>query len=162
VTTTAPATTDRRRALAWLWGVLGLTALGEAVWVTLAFLRPGKRELRRGTVIVAGPAEDFEPGSVTAFPAGGFYLARLDDGGFLALYRECPHLGCTVPWSDEQRRFSCPCHASAFDIEGRVLSPPAPRPLDLLSLRIENGIVKVDTRRRIRRSEFQPSQVVRA
>jgi len=136
--------------------------MGEAVWVSLAFLRPRIRQSPQGKVLVAGPLADFEAGSVTAFPAGGFYLVRLDDGGFLALYRECPHLGCTVPWSDEEQRFSCPCHASAFDIRGQVLSPPAPRPLDLLQVRIENGIVKIDTGRRIRRSEFLPSQVVRA
>lgn len=152
----------RRRVLSWIWSVLGLAALGEGVVVTLAFLSPRKRQLRSGSVLVAGPMEDFEPGSVTAFPAGSFYLVRLDDGGFLALHRECTHLGCTVPWSDEQQRFPCPCHASAFDIKGQVLSPPAPRPLDILPLRIENGIVKVDSARRLRRNEFQPSQVVRA
>lgn len=152
----------RRRVLSWIWSVLGLAALGEGVVVTMAFLSPRKRQLRSGSVLVAGPMEDFEPGSVTAFPAGSFYLVRLNDGGFLALHRECTHLGCTVPWSNEQQRFPCPCHASAFDIKGQVLSPPAPRPLDLLALRIENGIVKVDSGRRVRRSEFQPSQVVRA
>ena len=41
----------------------------------------------------------------------------------------------------------CPCHASSFDITGDVLSPPAPRPLDIFPVRIENDIVKVDTRK---------------
>ena len=103
---------------------------------------------------------DFEPGSVTAFPAGKFYLARLEEGGFLAMHRECTHLGCTVPWSRSEGRFVCPCHASTFDIAGRVLGAPAPRPLDLLAVRIENGIVKVEAGHRIRRTEFRPDQVV--
>ncbi|RKZ05488.1 Rieske (2Fe-2S) protein, partial [bacterium] len=102
---------------------------------------------------------DFEPGSVTAFPAGKFYLVRLEQGGFLALYRECTHLGCTVPWSEKEQKFLCPCHASAFDIRGDVLSAPAPRPLDWLPVRIENGIVKVVLDDRRRRSSFSPSQV---
>ena len=110
---------------------------------------------------VAGPVERFEPGSVTAFREGEFYLARLKDGGFLALHRKCSHLGCTVPWIKDEQRFTCPCHASAFDIHGAVLDAPAPRALDLFAVRIENGIVKVDTSKLIRRSSFESHQVTR-
>jgi len=151
----------RRRILAVLAGTLGLVALAEMAWIALAFMRPRGR--RRGAVgmIVAGPVDRFAPGSVTAFPEGRFYLARLKDGGFLALDRTCTHLGCTVPWVASQERFVCPCHASAFDIRGDVLSPPAPRALDLLPVRIENGIVKVETGRPIRRRRFQRDQVTR-
>ena len=100
--------------------------------------------------------------AMTAFQRGRFYLARLADGGFLALSRTCTHLGCTVPWNAAEGRFVCPCHASSFDIHGEVSSPPAPRPLDFFQVRIENGIVKVDTTRRMRRSRFEPSQVARS
>jgi cytochrome b6-f complex iron-sulfur subunit len=98
---------------------------------------------------------------VTAFRDGEFYLARLQDGGFLALHRKCTHLGCTVPWIADEQRFACPCHASAFDMHGDVLSSPAPRPLDLFSVQIENGIVKVDTAKPIRRGRFEPLQATR-
>jgi cytochrome b6-f complex iron-sulfur subunit len=153
--------TTRRSFLGWLWTGLGLVVLAEIVWVAVAFLKPRRRQADEATgILVCGPESDFEPGSVTAFPAGKFYLARLADGGFLALHRECTHLGCTVPWSRDEQRFVCPCHASTFDITGAVSGPPAPRPLDLLAVRIENGIVKVDTRRRIRRGEFRPEQAV--
>jgi cytochrome b6-f complex iron-sulfur subunit len=156
-----PATPPRRRLLRRLWAALGLAALGELAWVVVSFLRPRQADAERAAgLVVAGPVDRFEPGSVSAFPAGKFYLVRLKDGGFLALHRECTHLGCTVPWVAEQARFTCPCHASAFDITGSVLSPPAPRPLDLLPVRIENGIVKVDPRQRLRRTAFDPSQAV--
>ena len=71
----------------------------------------------------------------------------------------CTHLGCTVPWSEKERRFPCPCHASTFDETGEVLAPPATRALDLFPVAIEGGIVKVDTGRRIERARFDPSQV---
>ena len=159
----APPSGGRRRMLGWIWGVLGAVVTLEAVWIVGSFLRPRRRAVEAGDlVVVAGPVETFAPGTVTAFPGGRFYLARLEDGGFLALDRTCTHLGCTVPWNADTGRFECPCHASSFDITGAVLSPPAPRPLDLLPVRIENGMVKVDTRRRVRRSEFHPSQVVRS
>jgi cytochrome b6-f complex iron-sulfur subunit len=130
---------SRRGFLGKIWVLLGGVALAEAFWVAGDFLRPRNRRTRKDTVsslVVAGPVERFAKGTVTAFREGKFYLARLDDGSFLALRRECTHLGCTVPWREAENRFVCPCHASAFDIRGDVLSAPAPRPLDLFAVRI--------------------------
>jgi cytochrome b6-f complex iron-sulfur subunit len=145
----------------WLW--LGGLALLEAVWVVSALLGPRRRRAAAGdeAVHVAGPVGRFDPGTVTAYPAGRFYLACTSDGGFLALSRRCTHLGCTVPWVADEGRFVCPCHASSFDLHGEVLSAPAPRALDLHPVRIENGVVKVDVSTTIRRDGFSPSQVVR-
>jgi cytochrome b6-f complex iron-sulfur subunit len=148
-----------------LWLLLGGVALVEAVWVVTDFFKPRRARAAgadSASIVVAGPVDRFEPGSVTAFPEGRFYLARLADGGFLALHRECTHLGCTVPWIDAEERFVCPCHASSFDITGDVLSPPAPRPLDTFPVRIENDIVKVDTSNPIRRQSSTAAQVVRS
>lgn len=155
--------TTRRGFLGKLWLWLGGLAVLEGAWISTAILRPRNRSdaVDRDEIVVAGPVERFEPGSVTAFPAGRFYLSRMDDGGFLALSRTCTHLGCTVPWMGEEGRFVCPCHASSFDIRGEVLSPPAPRALDLHPVRIENGVVKVDTATTVTRQAFAPSQVVR-
>ena len=156
---------SRRSFLGRVWLLLGGVALAEAVWIVSDFFKPRKRRMAddgASSVIVAGPVDRFEPGSVTAFPEGRFYLARLADGGFLALHRECTHLGCTVPWVATEDRFVCPCHASSFDITGIVLSPPAPRPLDIFPVRIENAIVKVDISKIIKRQSYASSQVVRS
>jgi cytochrome b6-f complex iron-sulfur subunit len=155
----------RRSFLGRLMRLLGGLALLEAGWVAVSALAPRRRapELQDGPgVIIAGPVNRFEPGSVTPFPEGKFYLARLDDGGFLALHRKCTHLGCSVPWKADEQRFACPCHASAFDIQGDVVNAPAPRALDLFPLSIRDGIVRVDTGQVIRRQAFEPDQAVRA
>lgn len=154
----------RRNFLKNIWLALGGLLVVEYCWVVVEFLRPKRSRAGEDTgasTIVAGPINRFEPNTVTAFPGGKFYLARLENGGFLALHRECTHLGCTVPWDTQQNRFVCPCHASSYDITGNVLSPPAPRALDLFAVRIENGVVKVDTSKRIKRSSFESSQVTR-
>jgi len=154
---------QRRRFLSWLWGLLGLAVFVEALWLVVSFLRPSGNRLKdngRRRPITAGPVEAFRPGTVTAFPRGRFYLARLADGGFLALSRRCTHLGCTVPWVAEEKRFLCPCHSSAFDINGDVLRSPASRALDLFSVTIENDVVEVDTGRVIKRNQFKKEQVV--
>lgn len=136
----------RRRFVTWLWSFLGFAAMAEVIWMALVFFHPRspRGDSDEETLIVAGPADRFQPGSVTAFPQGKFYLVRLDEGGFIALSRTCTHLGCTVPWDQDKGRFICPCHGSAFDLSGEVLSPPAPRSLERFSVRIENRIVKID------------------
>jgi len=153
---------SRRSFLNKLWIGLGLVALAEVVAVVFSFLRSNKskrREADSSAMVTAGAIDKFEPNSVTAFVRGRFYLARLEDGGFLALSRKCTHLGCTVPWVEKEKKFACPCHASVFDITGAVINPPAPRPLDIYPVSIENNVVKVDTSKPIKRSEFRAEQV---
>ncbi len=153
-----------RRSFLWkIWLGLGGLAVLEYVWLGFDFLRPRKPLADEGksAIVVAGPVERFEPNSVTAFPEGKFYLVRLQNGGFLALSRECTHLGCTVPWVADERRFVCPCHSSSYDVHGDVMSPPAPRALDTFAVRIENRIVKVDTSEPVRRESFDHAQAVR-
>ena len=157
---TPPASPERRAFVGRLWKGLGILAGLELAAVAVAFLAPRKDPAGRGAgLLVAGPVAEFTPASVRPFPAGRFYLVRLADGGFLALSSKCTHLGCTVPWNEKAKAFPCPCHASTFDARGDVLSPPAPRALDLFPVTIEAGIVKVDTARRIERSRFEPGQV---
>jgi cytochrome b6-f complex iron-sulfur subunit len=154
----------RRGFLSRLLVGLGVLAGLEAAWVAVSTFGSRRSPASAGDagVLEAGPVGRFARGTVTPFPEADFYLARLEDGGFLALHRKCTHLGCSVPWHADEARFACPCHASAFDIHGAVLESPAPRPLDLLAVAIENGVVFVDTSRRIRRSSFEPGQVVGA
>jgi len=161
-TTQSEQTPSRRSFLNKLWIGLGIVALVEIIGVATAFLLPRKRKAKAGdfgTIIEVGLSEKFPLDSVTAFVRGKFYLARLEDGGFLALSRKCTHLGCSVPWVPKEKKFVCPCHSSAFDIRGEVISPPAPRALDIYHVFIENNIVKVDTGKQIKRTEFRAGQV---
>ena len=155
--------TPRRDFLSFLWVGLGLAALAELIWLVGSFLRPAGNRARAKTpeiLMEAGPVASFPPGTVTAFPRGRFYLARLADGGFLAISRRCPHLGCTVPWVAEEKKFLCPCHSSAFDIQGDVIRSPASRAMDLYRVIIENAVVKIDTGRVFKRDRFKKEQAV--
>jgi cytochrome b6-f complex iron-sulfur subunit len=148
------AAAPRRHFLVFLWMGMGLLAVVELVWVALSFLRPGGKAVPgagSGALFEAGRVDSFAPGTVTAFPRGRFYLSRLEDGGFVALSRRCPHLGCTLPWVEEAQQFVCPCHSSAFDRKGDLIRSPAPRGMDLFPVTIENAVVRVDTGRAIRR-----------
>ncbi len=155
-------TLSRRSFLTRLWGILGAVAFAELIVMVIAFFslrKPGVAGADQDAIIVAGAVDSFEPGTVSAFVRGKFYLARLEDGGFLAMSRSCTHLSCTVPWVSGENRFICPCHSSEFDIRGEVINPPAPRALDLYPIVIENNVLKVDTSKLRKRSEFAADQV---
>jgi len=71
------------------------------------------------------------------------WLVKKTDGSVTAFSPNCPHLGCGYRWFGQDRQFKCPCHASLFDIDGKVISGPAPRALDSLSAKIESGKILV-------------------
>jgi len=154
----------RRRFLNRLWALLGLAAAAEFCFLGASFLLSRKKSGEQAAaenIIDAGQADLFKPGTVTPIPQGGFYLSRLPDGGFLALSRVCTHLGCSLTFNAKEGRFVCPCHGSSFSPEGEPLAGPAGRPLDYYPTRIENGMVRVDAGRAIRRERFERDQAAR-
>ena len=158
--TTLSPNLSRRDFLKIAWAFLGGVTVLETAGVFLAYLQPRLVEGEFGSIITAGLVDDFPPNSVTHIPNGRFYVVRIGDGGFLAVYHRCTHLGCTVPWDSTAQKFICPCHNSQFDQQGTVENPPAPRPLDLFALTIEDGEVKVDTGNLIQRQSYDMAQVV--
>jgi len=160
-TTSSP---NRRQFLNRIWAFFGIVAAVEFGWLGLSFMNSRKernRPAKTESIVSAGSVEQYTPATVTAVPLGQFYLACLADGSFLALSRICTHLGCSVPWDEEKKQFVCPCHGSTFNLAGEVLTAPAPRPLDIYPVRIENGIVKVDTSSPQKREQLDPTQATR-
>jgi cytochrome b6-f complex iron-sulfur subunit len=143
-------------------GTLSALAILEVGGAGMLFMQPRGLEGEFGGMVNAGPADSFPAGSVVEFPDGRFFLIRSHDGGFLAVYKRCTHLGCSVTWERDKSRFFCPCHASSFDIHGDVENPPAPRALDTFSLTIEDGQLIIDTGKVKSRDAFSPEQLVYA
>lgn len=159
-TTPPESKVSRRDFLKTIWAFFGGLAVLETGGVLIAYLQPRLAEGEFGSVITIGNVDDFPINSVTHISNGRFYMVRLPDGGFLAVYHRCTHLGCTVPWDQTVQKFVCPCHNSQFDMGGVVENPPAPRALDLFPVSIEGGLLKVDTGTVIQRQSFETSQVV--
>jgi cytochrome b6-f complex iron-sulfur subunit len=65
--------------------------------------------------------------------------------GICALYRKCPHLGCSVPWCTPSKWFECPCHGSKYSYNGEYRDGPAPRGMDRFRVEIVGGKCVVDT-----------------
>lgn len=67
------------------------------------------------------------------------WVVKLDDQNVVAYSPQCTHLACAYHWDAQQNSFVCPCHTSVFAIDGKVLSGPAPRPLDRYVTRLESN-----------------------
>jgi cytochrome b6-f complex iron-sulfur subunit len=150
----------RRAFVKNLWMGLGAIVSLEFLWMTFSFLSPTKKADVKSIsqLRTVGDLKNIPNDSVTPVRSGQFYLVRLSDGGLLALSLKCSHLGCSVSWDDSKNRFICPCHASEFAMNGNVINPPAPRALDYFPIIIDQGVVKVDTSKPMKRKEFEKSQ----
>jgi cytochrome b6-f complex iron-sulfur subunit len=79
------------------------------------------------------------------------------EGGLMALYWKCPHLGCTVPWNAAFNGaqvgfpgvvgwFLCPCHGSTYSRAGIRVFGPAPRPMDTMEVTTNSdGSININT-----------------
>ena len=70
-------------------------------------------------------------------PVGSVWLIRQKPGAetpVIAMTAECPHLGCAVNLTADGKNFLCPCHTSAFDLEGKPENRVPPRPMDRLDV----------------------------
>jgi menaquinol-cytochrome c reductase iron-sulfur subunit len=92
-------------------------------------------------------------------PVGSVWLIRQPEGSkepVLALSAECPHLGCGVNLAADRRNFACPCHTSAFALDGEPLNQIPPRPMDRLEVRLSgDGDPKVRVQFRRFRSQTE-------
>lgn len=71
------------------------------------------------------------------------WVVKTADNQVTAFAPQCTHLGCAYHWDDPSHTFVCPCHTSAFSIDGKVLAGPAPRPLDRLMVKVEGNKLQI-------------------
>lgn len=73
----------------------------------------------------------------------GMVWLRKKGDKLVALSAECPHLGCKVGYDTDKKAFGCPCHESAFSLDGERTGGPAPRSMDPLEVRVTGDEIEV-------------------
>lgn len=109
-----------------------------------------------GVVAVPQKLSEIKMGQVLPVREGKFYLTRTEEG-LIALYWKCVHLGCTVPWNEAQGKFMCPCHGSVYTLSGQNVAGPAPRPLDIMEIKVTGEDITVNTGKIKQRPVHDPS-----
>jgi cytochrome b6-f complex iron-sulfur subunit len=172
------AKVTRRMTFRWIgWGAIGAILGQWTLGFIFGFFWPQKVGAFGG-IVNAATVDELKVGQVKMIREGKFYLTRVPEG-FFALYWKCPHLGCTVPWKEndpvmggppssgdtsfaDKGRFNCPCHGSLYNRYGQIVQGPAPRPMDRFGVRIDGNKVLVDTGKVITRGEASPADAVSA
>ena len=149
-----------RRKFLWssFGAIMGAIVAGMAWPVINYIISPALGKTGKEVWDEAGPLDKVEIGQPTQM----MYKATVQDGYFkeemtrsiwvikkseqeITVFNpNCTHLGCGYHWSAEKNKFLCPCHGSQFDITGQVTGGPAPRPLDTLPAKVENGKLLVN------------------
>jgi menaquinol-cytochrome c reductase iron-sulfur subunit len=151
------ADSPRRRFLKHLVGILTAPLVALLGWPLVQSVVGTIYRVPKATFTKVGPVSSFpqgEPASrifemqtETGYLHGKIthdvWVVNRSDTEATVFSPICPHLGCHYNWYSEASKFICPCHGSVFSIDGKVLGGPAPRGLDTLPRKIENGALYV-------------------
>lgn len=135
----------RRRAIEGFLGGGILATLASFLYPVLRFLVPPPVADLGGDEVVAAKLGEVKPNSGAIFRFGSRPgLLILDaDGKYRALSATCTHLGCIVQYRSDLHEIWCPCHNGIYDINGRNVSGPPPRPLDVFDVHVRGDEIVV-------------------
>ena len=139
-----PEKISRRSFVDWLL-TGGLVAWGIGfVAPVLSYVWPAQHRGPSTQTVSAGKATDFPDGQAKIVAVNGHpVIVVRTPQGFRAFSAICTHLGCIVGWDAQRREITCPCHAGVFDLNGRPVSGPPPRPLAEHGVVVINGEIMV-------------------
>jgi len=123
---------SRRTFLDYILGLGVLAWLGSVIFPIIEYFKVPKQTEAAPTSVVAGSVKDFNKnmGKVFRFGNEPAILVDTPDGKLEAFSAVCSHLQCTVQYRPDMQRIWCACHGGVYDLNGRNISGPPPRPLE--------------------------------
>ncbi|MDE2320639.1 MAG: Rieske 2Fe-2S domain-containing protein [candidate division NC10 bacterium] len=70
-------------------------------------------------------------------------LVKTSGGELRAFSAVCTHLQCTVQYREDRQDIWCACHNGVYDLNGKNISGPPPRPLEPLKLNVRGDQIIV-------------------
>jgi len=139
----------RRRLMQFLLGGGLLASAVAFLYPVLRYLVPPAATDLGGDSVVAAKVGDLKANSGKIFRFGSRpgLLVRTSDGEYRAMSAVCTHLNCTVQYRSDVREVWCACHNGFYDLNGRNVAGPPPRPLESYAVHINGDDVVVSRRR---------------
>jgi Rieske Fe-S protein len=149
MTETAGVQPERRRMVEFLLGGGMLASVLSFFYPVLRYLVPPAVPDLGGDEVVAAKAGDLKPNSSKIFRFGNRpgLLLMSADGGYRAMSATCTHLSCTVQYRNDLHQVWCACHNGLYDLNGRNLSGPPPRPLEAYQVHVRGDEIVVSRKR---------------
>jgi cytochrome b6-f complex iron-sulfur subunit len=139
----AEGRTTRRRLLNWFLGTSGGALLAAVLYPVLRFLTPPAVAEASTSQVEAGRTNDpelLEKGfKIVQFGGDPVIVIRVAEGDFRAFSAVCTHLACIVSYRPELRLIWCYCHNGVFDLTGKNIGGPPPRPLAPYTVHVAPG-----------------------
>lgn len=138
----------RRRLIQIMLGGGIAASIASFLYPALKFMLPPRTgELDTGTVVAAKVAEvKLNSGKIFKFGNKPGLLVHTSTGEWKAFSAVCTHLNCTVQFREDQQRIWCACHNGFYDLNGKNVSGPPPRPLEEFQVHIRGDEVVVTRR----------------
>lgn len=133
----------RRETLRYIFGGSLLAVVVAAIYAAVHSLLSEEDDgTQEG---IAARVGELVPNSSLNFKFGRLpvLLIMTEDGQYRAFSARCTHRGCVVRYLPDMHQIYCPCHSGFFDVSGRVLSGPPPKPLLAFAVEIQNGEIIV-------------------
>lgn len=126
-----PGLPGRRGFLGWFLGTSVGAMCVSVLYPIARYVSPPEVPEAPTSRVVAAKVGDLRPDQGKIFRFGGKpgILIRTGDG-YRAFSATCTHLNCTVQFRPDLRHIWCACHNGTFDLMGRNVSGPPPRPLE--------------------------------
>ncbi|NJD01920.1 MAG: ubiquinol-cytochrome c reductase iron-sulfur subunit [Ruminiclostridium sp.] len=142
---------SRRKFLSYSIGGIAAAVVGSLLYPLAGFTASPALSAGKEEWIAIGNIKDFvlnEPmkveysykkqdGWMTVEQKRNCWVVAKDGESFDIFDPRCTHLGCAYHWEKDKNQFYCPCHGGKFDISGKVLGGPPPRPLDRVDFKID-------------------------
>lgn len=145
----APGGRGRRRFVQVLLGGGLLASAASFIYPVLRYIIPPATTDMGGDSVVAAKIGELKPNSAKIFRFGSHpgLLVLGADGEYRALSATCTHLSCTVQYRGDLHQVWCACHNGLYDLAGRNVSGPPPRPLQLFDVHVRGEEVVVSRKR---------------
>ncbi len=139
-------TSSRRTVLNWFLSTsIGAFVVSIAYPVSRYLVPPEIPESAAASVTLPFKPADVKPNSGQLFKFGSrpALLVRTESGEFRAFSAICTHLNCTVQYRDDLAHIWCACHNGHYDLHGRNIAGPPPRPLEALVVNVQGDQIIV-------------------
>lgn len=144
-----PKSRGRRRFVQAVLGGGLLASAASFIYPVLKYLSPPPAVDLGADVVVAAKVGDLKPNSSKIFRFGSKpgLLIQESGGQYRAMSATCTHLSCTVQYRDDTHQVWCACHNGIYDLAGRNVSGPPPRPLEAYDVHIRGDEIVVSRKR---------------
>jgi cytochrome b6-f complex iron-sulfur subunit len=138
----------RRKFVDMLLGGGILASAASFLYPVIRYLIPPRSTDLGSDTVVAGKVGDLKPNTAKIFRFGSKpgLLVMTADGEYKAMSAVCTHLDCTVQYRGDLHQVWCACHNGLYDMAGRNVSGPPPRPLDQFEVHVRGGEIVVNRR----------------